>query len=29
MPVDMGELVAEEFIVDLPGFIDLRDNFGN
>ena len=23
MPVDVGELVAEEFVVDLPGLIDL------
>ena len=29
MPVDMGELVAEEFIVDLPGLIDLRKSFGD
>ena len=29
MPVDVGELVAEEFIVDLPDLIDLRDNLGD
>ena len=29
MPVDVGELVAEEFIVDLPGLIDLRKGFGD
>ena len=29
MPVDVGELVAEEFVVDLPGLIDLRDNLGD
>jgi hypothetical protein len=23
MPVDVGELIAEEFVVDLPGLIDL------
>jgi len=25
MPVDVGELVAEEFVVDLPGRIDLGE----
>src|SRR4029077_3311717 len=29
MPVDVGELVAEEFIVDLPGLIDPRDDLGD
>jgi hypothetical protein len=29
VPVNVGELVAQEFVVDLPGFIDLRDNFGD
>ena len=29
MPVDVGELVAEEFIVDLPGLIDLGKGFGD
>jgi len=29
MPVDVGELVAEEFVVDLPGLIDLGKSFGN
>jgi len=29
MPVDVGELVAEEFVVDLPGLIDLCDNLGD
>jgi len=28
VPVDVGELVAEEFIVDLLGLIDLRHNLG-
>ncbi len=28
MPVDVGELVAEEFVINLLGLIDLRDNFG-
>jgi hypothetical protein len=27
MPVDVGELVAEEFIVDLPGVENLRECF--
>jgi hypothetical protein len=25
----MGELVAEEFVVDLPGLIDLAKSFGH
>ena len=29
MPVDVRELVAEEFVVDLPGLIDLSECFGN
>ena len=29
MPVDVGELVAEEFVIDLPGLIDLRDDLGD
>ena len=29
MPVDMGELVTEEFVIDLFGFIDLGDNLGD
>jgi len=29
MPVDVGELVAEEFVIDLLGFIDLSENFGD
>ncbi len=29
MPVDVGELVAEELIVDLLDLIDLRDNLGD
>jgi len=29
MPVDVGELVAEEFVVHLPGLEDLRDNLGD
>jgi len=29
MPVDVGELIAEEFIIDLPDLIDLRDNLGD
>ena len=29
MPVDVGELVAEEFVVDLPGPIDLSKSFGD
>jgi len=29
MPMDVGELVAEEFIVDLPGIIDLGQGFGD
>ena len=28
MPVDVGELVAEEFVIDLLGVIDLCDNLG-
>ena len=28
MPVDVGELVAKEFVIDLLGLIDLRDNLG-
>ncbi len=29
VPVDVGELVAEEFVVDLPGLIDLAKSFGD
>lgn len=29
MPVDMGELVAEEFVIDLPGLVNLRNNLGD
>jgi len=29
MPVDMGELVAEEFVIDLPGLIDLGKGLGD
>ena len=29
MPVDVRELVAEEFVVDLSGLIDHRDNLGD
>ena len=29
MPVDMGELVAEKFVIDLLGFIDLSKSFGD
>ena len=29
MPMDVGELVAEEFVVDLPGLIDLGKGFGD
>ena len=29
MPVDMGELVTEEFVIDLLGLIDLSDNLGD
>ncbi len=29
MPVDVGELVAKEFIVDLPGLIDLCQGLGD
>ena len=29
MPVDMGELVTKEFVIDLFGLIDLGDIFGD
>jgi len=29
MPVDVGELVTEEFVVDLFGLIDLSQGFGD
>ena len=29
MPVDMWELVAEEFVVDLPGLVDSGKSFGD
>lgn len=29
MPVDMGKLVAEEFVIDLLGHIDLGKGFGD
>ena len=29
MPVDVRELVAEEFVVDLPGLIDLGQGLGD
>src|SRR4249920_1499719 len=29
MPVDVGEVIAEEFIVDFPGLRGLRKGFGN
>jgi len=29
MPVDVKELVAEEFVVDLPGLIDLGQGLGD
>ncbi len=29
MPVDVRKLIAEEFVIDLLGLIDLRDNFGD
>jgi len=29
VPVDVGKLVAEEFVVDLPGLIDLGEGFGD
>ena len=29
MPVNVGELVAEEFVVDLPGLIGLGKSFGD
>ena len=29
MPVDVGELVAEEFVIDLLGLIDLSQDFGD
>ncbi len=29
MPVDVGELVAEEFVIDLLGLIDLGEDFGD
>jgi hypothetical protein len=29
VPVDVGNLVTEEFIVDLRGLVSLRDNPGN
>jgi len=29
MPVDVGELVAEEFVINLLGFIDLGQGLGN
>jgi hypothetical protein len=29
MPVDMGKLIAEEFIVDLSGIIDPSDNLSD
>lgn len=28
MPVDMGELVAQQFVVDLSGLVNLAQNFG-
>ena len=29
MPVNVGELVAKEFVIDLLGFIDLGKSFGD
>ncbi len=29
MPVDVGKLVAEEFIIEFPGLIDPRDDLGD
>ena len=29
MPVDVGELITEEFVVDLPGLINLGQGFGD
>lgn len=29
MPMDVGELVAEEFVIDLLGLIDFGENAGN
>lgn len=29
MPVNVGELVAEEFVIDLPGLIDLGEGLGD
>ena len=29
MPVDVGKLIAEEFIIDFPGVINLSDNLGH
>lgn len=29
MPVHVGQLVAQEFVIDLFGFKDLREDFGD